>query len=93
MIRPPSLGRVMRATERDAQKLRSAGWLLSREGRSSAALVGPRPRGRPAAFRHVREQRHLTCALDRDRDLPLMPATRTSHPTVSDLASVGQVPP
>jgi hypothetical protein len=65
----------------------------SADGRWSAALVGPRPRGRPAAFRHIRQQRHLACALDRDRDLSLMPATRTSHPTVSDLASLGQVSP
>ena len=63
------------------------------EDTTLAALAGSRPRGRPAAFRHVREQGHLACSLDRDRELTLVPAARSAHPTRPDLPSVGGVPP
>ena len=62
------------------------------EDTTLAALAGSRPRGRPAAFRHVREQGHLACSLDRDRELTLVPAARSAHPTRPDLPSVGGVP-
>src|SRR5439155_9198737 len=41
--------------------------------------------------RHVRQQRHLACALDRDRDLALVPAARAGDPAVADLALLGDV--
>ena len=62
------------------------------EDTTLAALAGSRPRGRPAALRHIREQRHLACSLDRDRKLTLVPAARSAHPTRPDLPSVGRVP-
>ena len=78
---------------RDAQKSRSAGVVpIPPDGRWSAALAGSRPRGRPAALRHIGKQRHLARSLDRDRELTLVPAARSAHPTRPDLPSVGRVP-
>src|SRR3954451_902822 len=41
---------------------------------------------------NVRQQRHLSRALDRDRDLPLVAPARPADPARADLALLGHVP-
>src|SRR5262245_6286319 len=43
--------------------------------------------------RHVRQERHLARPLDGDRDLALMPATRSGDPARPDLALLRDVAP
>src|SRR3989475_11970288 len=45
-----------------------------------------------AAFRDVRQERHLTCALDGDSDLPLVPPARAGDAPGADLAPLRDVP-
>src|SRR5207249_1382032 len=45
-----------------------------------------------ATFGDVRQQGHLACALDCDRDLTLVPSARAGDPAGADLAPLGDVP-
>src|SRR5882724_4428307 len=45
-----------------------------------------------AAFRDVRQERHLTCALDGDGYLPLVPTARAGDAPGADLAPLRDVP-
>jgi len=71
---------------------RGAPYVDEVQDRASGAVVRAGTGGRPG-FRYIRKQRHLTCSLDRDRDLSLVSAARAGHPTASDLGSLGHVPP
>src|SRR5207245_4439530 len=45
-----------------------------------------------AAFRDVRQKRHLSCALDGDGHLPLVPPARAGDAPGADLAPLRDVP-
>src|SRR5437588_302676 len=78
-------------------------WILRRSTRtlcfdqsSSAMSVGvtePKSQAVGPAVRDVGQQRHLTCTLDRDRDLALVPPARAGDAPRADLALLRDVAP